>query len=187
MVRGYTRPTFSRILAIRKLGDSMGNRCAYRWLNTSLVCRESRAGEVVGETELAGSSGNKTRLLPPTIQEILASIEKNNTRANRDGKTIDTLSELTTLTGWVKSVRRMKWVTFVVVTDGSTKKDIQAVFRYQKKGEDNVIGSLDKGKGKETEKDDRVDKVYVYLPFPYLLYSEVLMNLDNGLQDTEWG
>lgn len=53
--------------------------------------------------------------LPPTIRQLL------HRTSSLDPSTI-------TVSGWIKSVRRQKNVTFAVLTDGSSTQGLQAVF-----------------------------------------------------------
>lgn len=53
--------------------------------------------------------------LPPTIKQILAS-------------PVQPEEELVTVSGWIKSIRRQKNVSFAVLTDGSSPQGLQAVF-----------------------------------------------------------
>ncbi|KAG6841337.1 hypothetical protein C0991_012162 [Blastosporella zonata] len=52
--------------------------------------------------------------LPPTIKQLLASTKPDD--------------QLVTVSGWIKSIRRQKNVSFAVLTDGSSSHGLQAVF-----------------------------------------------------------
>jgi len=55
--------------------------------------------------------------LPPTIRQLLSSSDKE--------------VQSTTLTGWVKSVRKQKNVTFAIINDGTNAEGLQAVVLKQ--------------------------------------------------------
>ncbi|KAG6872038.1 hypothetical protein C0995_013693 [Termitomyces sp. Mi166 len=53
--------------------------------------------------------------LPPTIKQLLAS-------------PVQQEEQLVTVSGWIKSIRRQKNVSFAVLTDGSSSQGLQAIF-----------------------------------------------------------
>lgn len=59
--------------------------------------------------------------LPPTISQLLSSA---NASVNND--------TTTTVSGWIKSIRKQKNVSFAVVTDGSSEQGLQAVLLKNK-------------------------------------------------------
>jgi asparaginyl-tRNA synthetase len=63
--------------------------------------------------------------LPPTISQLL--------KSGAEPRTSDTTSK-TTVSGWIKSIRKQKNVSFAVITDGSSDKGLQAVL-VKKKGQ----------------------------------------------------
>ncbi|RXW20565.1 hypothetical protein EST38_g5297 [Candolleomyces aberdarensis] len=74
--------------------------------------------------------------LPPTISQLLSST---NAPVNTD--------TTTTVSGWIKSIRKQKNVSFAVVTDGSSDQGLQAVL-LKNKGqdeEDSVLKKLTNG------------------------------------------
>ena len=54
-------------------------------------------------------------VLPPTIRQLLRSPLSSN------------LPKSTTVSGWIKSIRKQKNISFAVITDGSSTKGLQAV------------------------------------------------------------
>ncbi|KAJ8075966.1 asparaginyl-tRNA synthetase [Marasmius tenuissimus] len=63
--------------------------------------------------------------LPPTIRQLLApsvtsELSQHSTRSEQDANV--------TVTGWVKSIRRQKRVSFAVISDGTNSAGLQAVF-----------------------------------------------------------
>jgi asparaginyl-tRNA synthetase len=58
--------------------------------------------------------------LPPTIKQVLSSYSNKGHHEHEHA--------ITTVHGWIKSVRRQKNVSFAVVNDGTTLKGLQAVF-----------------------------------------------------------
>lgn len=62
--------------------------------------------------------------LPPTITQLL--------KSNAEPQTADATT--TTVSGWIKSIRKQKNVSFAVITDGSSDKGLQAVL-LKKKGQ----------------------------------------------------
>jgi OB-fold nucleic acid binding domain len=58
--------------------------------------------------------------LPPTIKQILTACSNKSHREQDHA--------VTTVYGWIKSIRRQKGVSFAVVNDGTTLKGLQAVF-----------------------------------------------------------
>ena len=63
-------------------------------------------------------------VLPPTIRQLLRSSLSSNLPT----------STTTTVSGWIKSIRKQKNISFAVITDGSSVKGLQAVLV---KGDDN--------------------------------------------------
>ncbi|KAL0575887.1 asparaginyl-tRNA synthetase [Marasmius crinis-equi] len=68
---------------------------------------------------------SSTYTLPPTIRQLLApaAVGKGSQTATSTNEDADV-----TVTGWVKSVRRQKRVSFAVISDGTTSAGLQAVF-----------------------------------------------------------
>ena len=56
-------------------------------------------------------------VLPPTIRQLLRSPLPSNLPK----------STTTTVSGWIKSIRKQKNISFAVITDGSSTKGLQAV------------------------------------------------------------
>ena len=70
--------------------------------------------------------------LPPTISQLL--------KSDAEPRASDAPTT-TTVSGWIKSIRKQKNVSFAVITDGSSDKGLQAVL-VKKKGQsqdDSVI------------------------------------------------
>lgn len=55
--------------------------------------------------------------LPPTIRQLLSHDDRERTAAS--------------VTGWIKSIRKQKNITFAVVSDGTTTEGLQAVVLKQ--------------------------------------------------------
>ncbi|KAM6496493.1 hypothetical protein JOM56_006966 [Amanita muscaria] len=70
---------------------------------------------------LLSSFTSSTYCLPQTISQLLA--HHIDVQGSQQPATI-------TVTGWIKSIRRQKNVSFAVLTDGSPPKGLQAVFTY---------------------------------------------------------
>ncbi|KAM6500810.1 hypothetical protein JOM56_003824 [Amanita muscaria] len=71
---------------------------------------------------LLSSFASSNYRLPQTISQLLAQhVESPDVKGSQPAATI-------TVTGWIKSIRRQKNVSFAVLTDGSSPKGLQAVF-----------------------------------------------------------
>ena len=103
--------------------------------------------------------------LPPTIKQVLSTYSN---RGHCEHK-----HAITTVHGWIKSVRRQKNVSFAVVNDGTTLRGLQAVF-IQPEAEQAVLmrrlatgmsvrltGKLIESLGKGQECELRVEEVEV--------------------------
>ncbi|KAF8492117.1 hypothetical protein JB92DRAFT_3085038 [Gautieria morchelliformis] len=103
--------------------------------------------------------------LPPTIKQVLSSYSKKGHHEHEHA--------ITTVHGWIKSVRRQKNVSFAVVNDGTTLKGLQAVFLQPETEQAAIMkrlttgtsvrltGNLVKSLGKGQDCELRVDMVEV--------------------------
>ncbi|KAG8714415.1 asparaginyl-tRNA synthetase [Ceratobasidium sp. 394] len=121
-----------------------------------LSCSRSRLGSLRLARTIANSS--VTRRLPPTIEQLLAS---------PPSPDVDT-----TITAFVKSIRKQKHVAFADVSDGSSPRSLQAVTEAGKISPDliqrvtsgasvKLTGKLVKSVGAGQEHDLRVDHLEV--------------------------
>jgi len=80
-------------------------------------CLKIRVAVQVSSMLLRRFASTSSSTLPPTIRQLLSSLQPT--------------SQVTKvqLSGWIKSVRRQKNVTFVVINDGSCASGLQAVFK----------------------------------------------------------
>lgn len=75
--------------------------------------------------------------LPPTIRQILSTYSKTGPPEHT--------SAVTTVHGWIKSVRRQKNVSFAVVNDGTTLQGLQAVFIHPEAEQASLMKRLTTG------------------------------------------